>query len=57
MFSILVIDGFYQYFFGINLTGYSLGHEKRVSSFFYDEFILRVIWPGYLQFFLVWHFI
>lgn len=39
-FSILVIDGFYQYFFGINLTGYSLGHEKRVSSFFYDEFIL-----------------
>ena len=36
----LLFDGFYQYFFKENLTGYSLGHEKRISSFFYDDYIL-----------------
>ncbi len=36
----LIIDGFYQYFFKENLTGYNLGHEKRISSFFYDDYIL-----------------
>lgn len=39
-FSTLIVDGFYQYFFGENLTGFSLGHERRVSSFFYTEYIL-----------------
>lgn len=39
-FICLLVDGFYQYFFEVNLTGFSLGHERRISSFFYDDYIL-----------------
>lgn len=38
-FFILTIDGFYQYFTGVNLIGYEV-HGVRVSSFFGDEHIL-----------------
>lgn len=36
---ILIIDGFYQFFFGNNLFGYPIIHD-RVSSFFKDELVL-----------------
>ena len=39
-FSILILDGFYQYFFKINLVGQELYHAHRVSSLFGDELIL-----------------
>lgn len=39
-FCCLIIDGYIQYFFDKNIMGFSLGHERRVSSFFYDEYIL-----------------
>ena len=38
-FSALVIDGYIQYFTGINLTGYKIS-GVRVSSFFGDELIM-----------------
>jgi O-antigen ligase len=38
-FSVLSIDGYYQYFTGVNLIGYEI-HGVRVSSFFGDEHIL-----------------
>ena len=40
IFSILIIDGFYQYFSGKNLIGYKLYKNMRVSSFFGEELIL-----------------
>lgn len=40
IFSILIIDGFYQYFSGKNLIGYKLYKNIRVSSFFGEELIL-----------------
>ena len=39
-FSILIIDGYIQYFFGKNIIGYTLAPGPRVSSFFNDELIL-----------------
>jgi O-antigen ligase len=39
-FSILIIDGYFQYFFGKNIIGYALASGPRVSSFFGDELIL-----------------
>ena len=47
-FLILIIDGFYQYFYGVNIFGWErIG--SRVSSFFGDELILGSylsrIWP------------
>ena len=39
-FSILIIDGYIQYFFGKNIIGYALAPGPRVSSFFGDELIL-----------------
>ena len=38
-FSVLIIDGYYQYFTGVNLIGYEK-HGIRVSSFFGNELIL-----------------
>ena len=38
-FSALVIDGYIQYFTGVNLSGFKIS-GIRVSSFFRDEFIL-----------------
>ena len=38
-FSVLVIDGYIQYFTGVNLTGFKIS-GIRVSSFFGDEFIM-----------------
>ena len=38
-FSILVIDGYFQYFFGENILGFKL-LSGRVTSFFEDELIL-----------------
>ena len=39
-FSALIIDGYFQYFFGENLFGYPLYNNYRVSSFFGSELIL-----------------
>lgn len=39
-FSILIIDGYYQYFNKYNLLGFPIGTHNRVSSFFGDELIL-----------------
>ena len=48
-FIILILDGYYQYFVGENITGYKLPVENRVSSFFYGEMILGSylsrLWP------------
>jgi O-antigen ligase len=38
-FSILVVDGYFQYFTGTNISGLKLS-ENRVSSFFGDELIM-----------------
>jgi len=38
-FSVLVIDGYFQFFRGSNLIGYA-SHGDRISSFFGDELIL-----------------
>ena len=38
-FSLLVVDGFYQYFTGFNLLGLKLS-STRISSFFGDELIM-----------------
>ncbi len=38
-FSALVVDGYFQYFNGINLLGFKL-HGIRISSFFGDELIM-----------------
>ena len=46
-FTSLIIDGFYQYFFGFNILGWELG--GRVTSFFGEEKILGSylsrLWP------------
>ena len=39
-YSSLIIDGYFQYFSGKNLFGYSLYNDYRVSSFFGSELIL-----------------
>ena len=39
-FSSLIIDGYFQYFYGKNLFGYTLYNNYRVSSFFGSELIL-----------------
>jgi hypothetical protein len=38
-FSALVIDGYFQYFIGVNLSGFQIS-GVRISSFFGDEFIM-----------------
>ncbi|WP_435097408.1 O-antigen ligase family protein [Candidatus Pelagibacter bacterium nBUS_27] len=40
IFSILVFDGFFQFFSGKNILGYILNPGPRVSSFFNEELIL-----------------
>lgn len=40
IFSILVIDGFIQYFFGSNIFGWPIAGSGRISSLFGDELIL-----------------
>ena len=40
IFSILIVDGFYQFFSGKNLIGFKLYKNIRVSSFFGEELIL-----------------
>ena len=39
-FTILILDGFYQYFMGENIIGLKSPNSYRVSSFFHDEMIL-----------------
>jgi O-antigen ligase len=39
-FSSLVIDGYFQFFQGVNLFGFKIGENYRVSSFFGEELIL-----------------
>lgn len=39
-FSILVLDGYFQYFFGFNLIGFPHTYGSRISSFFGEELIL-----------------
>ena len=40
IFTVLIIDGFIQFFYGQNILGYPLRIGPRVSSFFNDELIL-----------------
>jgi O-antigen ligase len=48
-FSALIIDGFYQFFFDVNIFGFQSGSANRVSSFFGNELILgsylSKLWP------------
>lgn len=48
-FTCLILDGFYQYFNGVNIFGYITNEFSRVSSFFGDELILGSylsrLWP------------
>ena len=48
-FTVLIIDGFFQYFTGSNLLGWKNINPTRVSSFFNDELILGSylsrLWP------------
>ena len=39
-FTVLIVDGFIQFFYGKNILGYPLSIGPRVSSFFKDELIL-----------------
>ena len=39
-YSSLIVDGYFQYFFGTNLFGHDLYNDYRVSSFFGSELIL-----------------
>ena len=39
-FSTLIVDGYFQYFYGKSLFGYTLYNNYRVSSFFGSELIL-----------------
>jgi len=39
-FCLLIVDGFYQYFFGINLLGWKMVDTPRISSFFGKEWVL-----------------
>ena len=45
----LILDGFYQYFYGENIVALQLSDARRVSSFFGDELILGSylsrLWP------------
>ncbi len=40
IFTVLIVDGFIQFFYGQNILGYPLSIGPRVSSFFNDELIL-----------------
>jgi O-antigen ligase len=50
-FSILIVDGYYQYFMGTNILGFVSPDRLRVSSFFGEEMILGSylcrLWPIY----------
>jgi len=56
-FTVLIIDGFYQYFNGTNILGYKILNAKRVSSFFGDELILGSyisrLWPLFFGLFII----
>lgn len=48
-FTVLIIDGFYQYFTGSNILGFKTLSKYRISSLFYDKMILGSylsrLWP------------
>ena len=48
-FTLLIIDGFYQYFIGENIFGFKSPSDHRVSSLFHSEMILGSylsrLWP------------
>ncbi len=48
-FTVLILDGFYQYFVGENIIGLKSPNPTRVTSFFNDEMILgsyiSKLWP------------
>ncbi len=48
-FTVLILDGFYQYFIGENIIGFKSPNPARVTSFFNDEMILGSylsrLWP------------
>ena len=48
-FTLLIFDGFYQYFVGKNIIGFQSPSKFRVSSFFHEEMILGSyltrLWP------------
>lgn len=52
VFSILIVDGYYQYFSGSNIFGWPVSYSHRVSSLFGDELILGSfisrLWPLFL---------
>src|SRR6056300_1255095 len=39
-FSVLVVDGYYQFFLGSNILGYPYSNGDRISSLFRDELIM-----------------
>ena len=53
-FVVLILDGFYEYFFGENIMGWSNAESSRVSSFFGEEKILGSylsrLWPIFLEY-------
>ena len=59
VFTILIIDGYYQYFSGSNIFGWPVSYSHRVSSFFREELILGSfisrLWPLYLAILIYFH--
>ena len=39
-YTLLIFDGYFQYYFGHNIIGFEMAHGPRVSSFFGEELIL-----------------
>jgi O-antigen ligase len=52
IFFLLVFDGFFQFFFGNNILGYSTNTE-RLSSFFFSEWILGSFLQKFFPIFLL----
>ena len=57
IFLLLIFDGFFQYFNGINIIGFKQETPHRISSFFGDEFILGSFISKYLAFIILYFLI
>jgi len=59
VFTILIIDGYYQYFSGSNIFGWPVSYSHRVSSLFKEELILGSfisrLWPLFLAILIYFH--
>ncbi len=56
-YSVLIFDGFFQYFVGFNVIGYELYDHDRVSSFFKDELVMGSFLVRLLPLFLALYII